>query len=368
MFQMVIPKLSMFLLLNNKITLVLFYLIYYFVRCPSKPELYFCPTKKKRVDRMESLHKKHMPLFLLHFGLIQSLLQLFRPVNTIIRKRITISAPHDGQIIIDMTTNSSKKNVLLVHGFNGSSNSKYIRALAYILDKEGYQVFCFNARGTTTLLDSEVFFHIGWTVDLKVAVDYILDKYKGTLELYGFSMGAAWVTKFLGESIVNKRIIKGGAICLPFDFSKIEKHFNNSYKLRFYNRLLAHNFFRYINRNWKTFSKTGLDLKEIAKCRTIRDIDNIITKKVFAFEDISKYYKDESCVHHIKNIKIPFLILNSKDDPVIPEFTIDIEECRANKNILLVVNKWGGHLGFLKNSFSNSLADDIILDFSKYFK
>lgn len=351
----------------NKLNLLLAYLIYYLVRCPSKPELYYCKSKSERVQAMKSLHKKHMPLFLFHFGFVQTILQLFRPVKDLVRDSVRIQAPHNGQIILDVSRGDSKRNVLLVHGFNGSSNSKYIRGLAYILDKQGYRIFCFNARGTTTPLDSEIFFHIGWTVDLSAAVEYILDSYEGTLELYGFSMGAAWVTKYIGESTLDKRIIKAGAICLPFDFSRIEMHFNQSYKLRFYNRLLAHNFIRYLRRNRETFEKAGLDFEGVSRCKTIRDIDNIITRKVFSFEDIGKYYKDESCIHHIKNIKIPFLILNSKDDPVIPEFVIDKEECSRNKNILLVINPWGGHLGFLKNSFENSLADDIILDFSTHF-
>ncbi|KAF9762907.1 Protein ABHD1 [Nosema granulosis] len=367
MLQTGLGKILQFIFDYNKINLLLVYLIYYLVRCPCKPELFYCKSKSERIQLMKSLHKKHMPLFLFHFGFVQTILQLFRPVKNLLYKTLKIEAPQNGIIVLDLCDSPASKNVLLVHGFNGSSNSKYIRGLAYILNREGYRVFCFNARGTKTPLDSEIFFHIGWTVDLNAAVEYILKNYDGSLELYGFSMGAAWVTKYIGETGLDQRIIKAGAVCLPFDFSEIEKYFNQSYRMKFYNRILAHNFFRYLRRNKEIFEKAGLDFKEIAKCTNIRDIDNIITKRVFSFEDISRYYKDESCVQHIKNIKIPFLILNSKDDPIIPESVIDKEECRKNKNILLVVNPWGGHLGFLKNSLENSLADDIILDFSKYF-
>jgi predicted alpha/beta-fold hydrolase len=317
---------------------------------------------------MTSLHEKYRTMFITEFGILQSFLQLHRIVEKISRQSIRVKVPYNAEIVLDIVNNKSKKNVLLVHGFNGSSSSKYIVGICHFFKKEGYRIFCFNARGTKEVLNNEIFFHIGWTVDLKVAVEFILHNYSGSLEIYGFSMGGSWVTKYLGEEKLNKRIIKGGAICLPFDFYKIEDWMKKTYKQRFLNRLLAYNFCKYIRRNSETFSNAGLDLKEVFKCRSLRDIDTLLTQKVFNFEDITSYYRKESCVHYLKNISIPFLILNTKDDPIIPEFVIDKKECIKNKNILLVINPWGGHLGFLKNSLRHSVADEIILQFSKYFK
>ena len=139
------------------------------------------------------------------------------------------------------------------------------------------------------------------------------------------------------------------------------------YRKRFLNNILTRNFFKYIKRNKEIF-KNAVDLDLLFKCKSLRDIDTILTKKIFNIKSLNEYYQQESSVRHLKNIKIPFLILNSKDDPIIPEFIIDKTECLKNKNILLVVTPYGGHLGFLKNSLKDSLADDIILDFSKHFE
>lgn len=334
---------------------------------------------------MVSLHQNYRTTLYTGFGLLQSYLQLYRIVQPIKRKTYRLKVPYGGEIILDVSENSlfsnraqlqnltvenNVKNVLLVHGFNGSSNSRYIIGLTHHFKNEGYRVFCFNARGTKEALNNAIFFHIGWTIDLKVAVEFILHNFSGSLEIYGFSMGGNWVTKYLSTECLDTRIIKGGAICLPFDFYKIEKWLLNEkwvYKKRLFNRLLAYNFCKYIRRNKETF-KDEVDLNLLLKCKNLRDIDRMLTKKIFNIKNLSKYYKKESAVRHLKNITIPFLILNSKDDPIVPEFIIDKNECRKNRNILLVINSWGGHLGFLKNNLRQSLADDIILDFSKFYE
>lgn len=409
----------------NKYSIFILYVLYTFLRYPKKPFLQYHSSKGKYIKKMKSLHQSYKAYLFTNVGFLQSYLQLHRVVKPISRKSYRLKVPYDGEIILDVcddiTTkrketnlkisdkniidekndllfdkddffveNNDKKyycinnkhkctiikrnirkNVLLVHGFNGSSNSKYIIGLSHHFRKAGYRIFCFNARGTKEILNNSIFFHIGWTVDLHVAVEFILHNFGGSLEIYGFSMGGNWVTKYLGEKqCLSPRIIKGGAICLPFDFFKIEKWMENEkwiYRKRFLNNILTRNFFKYIKRNKEIF-KNAVDLDLLFKCKSLRDIDTILTKKIFNIKSLNEYYQQESSVRHLKNIKIPFLILNSKDDPIIPEFIIDKTECLKNKNILLVVTPYGGHLGFLKNSLKDSLADDIILDFSKHFE
>ncbi|WUR03056.1 alpha/beta-hydrolases superfamily protein [Vairimorpha necatrix] len=355
----------------NRLGLLILYMIYYLLKTGKRHFLQYHKSKENYIKKMKCLHQQYKTNFITSFGVLQSYLQLYRIVQPIKRKSYRLKVPYDGEIVLDVceNTNDLKKNVLLIHGFNGSSNSKYIIGLSHHFENEGYKIFCFNARGTKEILNNSIFFHIGWTLDLTVAIEFILHNFSGSLEIYGFSMGANWVTKYLGKENLNPRIIKGGAICLPFDFYEIEKWMKNEkwvYKKRLFNRLLAYNFCKYIRRNKETF-KNAANLDLIFKCKSLREIDKLLTKKIFNIKNLSKYYKKESAVKHLKNIKVPFLILNSSDDPIIPEFIINKKECQKNKNILLIINPWGGHLGFLKNNLRQSLADEIILEFSKYF-
>ena len=59
-------------------------------------------------------------------------------------------------------------------------------------------------------------------------------------------------------------------------------------------------------------------------------------------------------------MKIPATILTSADDPVVP--VGDFGRLPANPNLEVVVTRYGGHCGFLKNWKLESLAEDLILD------
>ncbi|KMV65814.1 alpha/beta hydrolase domain-containing protein [Encephalitozoon cuniculi EcunIII-L] len=354
---------------NNAIQMAILYAVFYFTRCARRPDVFYSGRKKESIVKMSSLHRNYYPLFFAPFGTIQTVLQLFRKPILLERTSVLVETPHNGSILLDLVEAdvSTKRNALLVHGFNGSGNSTYMRGLAGHLSREGYRVFCFNARGIRSKLNSPVFFHIGWTVDLKAAVDFILCNYPGTLEIFGFSMGASWVTKFFGEEKLDPRIIKGGAVCLPFDFFKIGVHFLKNPYTRFFNRLLAMNFVRYMNRNRDVFKSAGYDVDVIKRCSSVQQIDMMVTTKIFDIKDVDEYYKNQSSVNYIEKISVPFIILNTYDDPIIPAFSIDKEICMRNKNVLLVIAHKGGHLGFLSNRTDRTWAEDVLVDFVKHF-
>lgn len=354
---------------NNIIRLTLLYALFYFTKCVRRPDVFCSAKRRSSVMRMFTLHRNYYPLFFAPFGTVQTVLQLFRRPILLDRREILVETVYNGSIVLDLTETDgeTQKNALLVHGFNGSGNSSYMRGLTAHLSREGYRVFCFNARGIRTKLRNPIFFHIGWTVDVKAAVDFVLANYPGTLEIFGFSMGANWVTKFFGEEKLDPRIIKGGAVCLPFDFSKIGVHFLKNPYTRFCNRLLAMNFVRYMSRNRDVFRLAGYDVDMIRRCENVQQIDLLVTSKVFGISDVDEYYRNQSCVNYIERISVPFIILNAYDDPVVPAFSIDKAACMKNENILLVISHKGGHLGFLTNRLDRTWSEDVLLDFIRYF-
>jgi len=75
---------------------------------------------------------------------------IYRPIFTkdtcnFSRKRI---ATWDNDFIdLDFSLVGSKTIALLIHGLEGSSNSKYIAATTNHLNKKGLDAVCFNVRG-----------------------------------------------------------------------------------------------------------------------------------------------------------------------------------------------------------------------------
>lgn len=238
-----------------------------------------------------------------------------------------------------------KYNVLLIHGLNGSSNSTYIKGMANIFLVKNCRVFCFNARGSGGLEPTtNLFSHVGLFSDVKIVIKHILDNYPEDLCIIGFSMGSNWLATSMGDETFeehnSKRIKLCVGICCPFDFIKLRETMCTTIYRRIMQYFLTANYKRYIKRS-------TVDKITFKGCRLITDVDKRLMELIkIDFSD--EFYRTSSCRTHLQNIKVPFLFLNTSDDPVIPEEVIPVEECLKNPNITLIIIK-GGHLGFFTN-------------------
>ncbi|KAL0265618.1 UNVERIFIED_CONTAM: hypothetical protein PYX00_011331 [Menopon gallinae] len=356
-----------------KFVLVLFYLIFY-SSLVQRPRILYQQSKHNLsiVKSIRVFNARFWPFFIYGFGYLQSKLYQFRPTHARSYKQLFVKA-RDGEMIeIDLyekdtspplpetercnkapetqeVSDSVLNNVLLVHGFNGSSRSTYIKSLAYYL--RGHRVFAFNARGILSELRTPRFFHIGWTEDLEDVVQYILDNYKGSVFLVGFSMGSSWVTNYLARAD-DPRVVAGVGVCVPFNFYKINNIFRSTLKAR----LLAGEYRKYLGKH-AVFKSYKFNFS------SVEEIDRNLTLKVFGFLSCDEYYQRESCEEKLMNIKKPALFINTRDDPIIPYHTIPTEKIKKNPNLILCVVRAGGHLGFLGANWYKSFADEAIVDF-----
>ncbi|KAM0685452.1 hypothetical protein COBT_003338, partial [Conglomerata obtusa] len=320
-------------------------------------------TKKLKI-----LNKRFFPFIFALPGLIQTYTDRIRRKKIKIKETIKIKTEDGGAFVVDLFyKGDEKKNVILVHGFNSSSDSSYIRNLAFHFVECEYRVFGFNSRGTKTELLTPIFFHIGWTQDLKTCLDYVLDHYEGEVALVGFSLGANWVAKLLGESNLKndkyRRIKCGMGISLPFCFYELNAYMSKwAYKVSI-NKHMARKMKTFIFKHSQIFLDAGINLEDVGKCKTVKEIDDFVTKKIFNIKDLEEHYKVSSSSAYIPFIDIPFMIINSIDDPIIPLKTIPIDKCRNNENIILVLTKNGGHIGFMSYDLDKNYVEDIVIDY-----
>tara|TARA_R110001592_G_scaffold173791_1_gene412498 strand:+ start:53 stop:634 length:582 start_codon:yes stop_codon:yes gene_type:complete len=140
------------------------------------------------------------------------------------RKRIT-TWDHDF-IDLDFSLVGSKTIVLLIHGLEGSSDSKYIASNVNHLNNEGLDTVSFNLRGCSgedNLLLST--YHSGKTEDVRFVVNYLLENYNyKNIIIIGFSLGGNLTLKYIGEeSTTISPLIKGGiAVSVPIDIGSAE--------------------------------------------------------------------------------------------------------------------------------------------------
>ena len=73
----------------------------------------------------------------------------------------------------------------------------------------------------------------------------------------------------------------------------------------------------------------------------------MIRTKAFGHESIEKLYNVTACKHVLEYIDRPFLIFNSKDDPVCLPEDLNRGKLLENSNCLLIEAEFGGHCAFM---------------------
>lgn len=248
--------------------------------------------------------------------------------------------------------------LLIFPGLTGGSNTKYVRHFALAARQQGARCVVFNYRG---------FFHPFQTPmattscdlsDVDDVVAHVKNKYPNSLIFgSGFSFGANLITKYLGVRGCTQLT---GAMCVSnaFDFVKLSQELDKPLNKILYSMPLAvslkQNVLFKFSGNYLQLQKVVPDIKTVEKVRTIREIDDQLVRHCYGgrFSTVDHYYNESSSIHHVGNIKIPVLFLNSVDDPFAGR--IPTEVCPDNENLLFAVTKRGGHVTFAEgiNTFS----------------
>lgn len=283
--------------------------------------------------------------------------------NTLFRKlfvdytvnfdRVRIDTPDSDFIDIDFSRVDSKKVILIVHGLEGSSNSKYVLSNTLYFNKKGYDVCAINLRGCSgepNLL--YVSYHSGKTDDLDLVVRYLEDKYSEII-IVGYSLGGNISLKYAGESgsSINSKISKVIGVSVPVDLksSSIELAKKNNY---IYNNAFMVELKEKLRYKVKKFN-IDISEKQISSIKSFNDFDGIYTSVAHGFKDAEDYWKKSSSKQFIPEIKVPSLLINAKDDTFLGENCYPIKEAQENPFFNIYAPKYGGHVGF-NNSFNKS--------------
>ena len=86
------------------------------------------------------------------------------------------------------------------------------------------------------------------------------------------------------------------------------------------------------------------------------ELDDVYTRRLAGFKSVTEFYIANSSSNHFKNIKVPTVFINARDDPIIPPPLLETIRDAALKydNIVFVEQKYGGHLGFYEGGFFHS--------------
>lgn len=251
---------------------------------------------------------------------------------------------------------------ITVHGLEGSSNAGYARSFAQAALVAGWAVHRFNMRscGGTEHLSGRTMYHSGQTSDL-LSVIHQLDL-KVPLFLIGFSLGGNVVLKLAGElgSAAADRITGVAAISTPIDLATCTATLARPSNL-IYSRRFLHRLKQRIRRK-ESLSPGLFSIEELPRVKTVPDFDDVFTARSFGFGNAQNYYATQSANQFLDRIRVPTLLIQAKDDPMIPFEVYRHPAIASNSYLRLIAVDHGGHLGFLSKTKPRFWLDEVLIE------
>jgi hypothetical protein len=258
-----------------------------------------------------------------------------------------------------------KAHAIIVHGLEGSSGAGYACSLAQALLEAGYAAHRFNMRscGGTEQYSGRTLYHSGQTGDLREVIRQLRAVENIPCFIIGFSLGGNVVLKLAGEAPAEG--IEGVcAVSAPIDLAACVRQL-----LRPGNRLYAIRFLKRLKERVRAKERLtpGLfPVERLPQVRTIYDFDDVFTAPAFGFGTADNYYATQSSARFLERIRIPALLVQAKDDPLIPYAVFDHPAFATNPFLQLVAPDCGGHVGFIARGKPRFWVDRVIVEWMEH--
>ncbi len=274
-----------------------------------------------------------------------------RPTVSLDEDRLFEVAP-GVQVLAQCRWHSDKQDhstMVIWHGMEGSTSSIYMWSLARKAFAAGFNVVRVNYRncgGTEHL--TPTLYHGGLSADLNVVIRELIEK-DGLKKIFliGFSLGGNMVLKLLGEYRDDppSEVISAAVVSPSVDLQA-----STDLILKGSNWLYHKNFVRSLKSRIKKKRHLYPDLyslEGLAEIKTIKDFDERYTSRANGFDNAADYYYKSSSLRVADRIRVPTLIIHSRDDPFIPFEPLCESAFADNPYLLIFPTERGGHVAFI---------------------
>lgn len=275
---------------------------------------------------------------------------MFRKVSGVEFERERIKTPDDDFIDLDWSRINSNKLAIICHGLEGDSQRPYMKGMTKAVNKLlNYDAVAFNFRGCSGEINLQSrFYHSGATDDLEVVVNHALLKGYDSISLIGFSLGGNLVLKYLGEigKDPTKKISSAVTFSVPLHLEsssyRLMKWFNYGYSQRFLKSLKSK------IKQKENRMPGNISLEQLDKVRHVFHFDDLFTAPLHGFIDAKDYYTSCSSLFLVDRIRIPTLIINALNDPILSKKCFPFTLLKSNKIVAFEAPQKGGHCGFAR--------------------
>jgi predicted alpha/beta-fold hydrolase len=259
----------------------------------------------------------------------------------------------------------SKPLVILIHGWEGSSQSNYLLSMANTLDQAGLATFRLNLRdhGDSHYLNVGLF-HSCRLFEVMDVVAQLSADWRGRfghdvpVYLVGFSLGGNFSLR------VAKR---GGEVGLSlshaFAISPVIRPLHVMSALE-HGPMVYH---QYFVKKWRKSLKRkqalfpgDYDFTEWFKLNRLSEQTEWLIGHYTDYPNVTDYLEGYSVAgDYLRGLPIPTTILTAADDPIIP--VDDFHRLSDDPNLEVVIEQKGGHCGFIENWRMQSWVEQWLL-------
>lgn len=235
---------------------------------------------------------------------------------------------------------------VLLHGLTGCQDSDHLLVTAAVLLAEGYAVLRPNLRGagpSRPLCRGQ--YHAGRSEDLRAilaALDPALTAHG--VVLVGYSLGGNLMLKLLGEAGPAAAPVRAAvAVSAPIDLAACARRMTAPRNRGYHDYML-----RRMKREAlaPAAAVTPEERRRALAARTVWAFDDRFTAPHNGFGTAETYYAMNSSVRFLGAIRVPTLVIHAQDDPWIPIQAYSDFPWYANRWLVPLLPKGGGHVGF----------------------
>ena len=197
--------------------------------------------------------------------------------------------------------------VVLFHGLEGSSGSHYAVEMMYAIRQRGWHGVVAHFRSCGGV-PAEKKYHSGDTREIAHMLGLLAARYRRVYAV-GISLGGNALAKYLGEqgragqaAVPQAAAAVSAPVDLPASAAALEHGLPRLLYTRYFlNSLLP---------KMPPLPDVGI--------RTLGDFDNAYTAPLHGFADKDDYYRRSAAKPYLRDIAVPTLLLNARNDPFLP--------------------------------------------------
>ena len=248
--------------------------------------------------------------------------------------------------------------LILFHGLEGGSKSRYAQAIAHYFRARGWIVVVAHFRGCSGSPNRLARAYFSGDSE---EVGFMLDLARSRVPhakwfAAGVSLGGNALLKYIGEQGEQLKGIHAAAgVSVPLD---LVAGGNRLSKGLFNRHVYSAHFLRTMK--YKVIEKARrfpgtIDVMRISNARDLRDFDDAYTAPMHGFKNALDYWTRASAKPLLGSITVPTLVLNALNDPFMPASALPkIKDC--SPAVLLHQPAQGGHAGFPTGDFPGHLG------------